>query len=67
MATNCVACRCVEAASPDLSRDDAIAFGAICGLIEAVRFSLRPRDLCTDHKQKLALLESVGTFGRAVS
>ncbi len=60
----CVACRCIRACAPSLSREDAIALGAICGLAEATENKMTVDDLCDDHKDKLELLRSVGTFDR---
>ena len=58
----CIACQCVRACSPGLSREDAIAFGVIAGLVEAAEHKMSPKDLCEDHRHKLGLLRSVGTF-----
>ncbi len=41
---------------------DAIAFGAICGLVEALRNTATTDDLCEDHQHKLGLLDSTGAF-----
>lgn len=58
----CVVCRCVRSCAPVLSREDAIAFGAICGLVEATERKATVADLCPDHAHKLGLLRSVGCF-----
>lgn len=64
MLTGCLACHCIRACSPRLSREDAVAFGAICGLIEATENGAQLSGLCADHEHKLGLLRSVGTFDR---
>ena len=58
----CPACRCIRSCAPVLSREDAIAFGAICGLVEATERKATVADLCPDHLHKLGLLRSIGAF-----
>lgn len=60
--TRCIACQCIRSCSPILDREDAIAFGAIVGLVETNEHKMTEDDLCDDHKHKLGLLRSVGAF-----
>ncbi len=62
----CVACRCIESCVPEMSREDAIAYGAICALVEAMEHRVTLADLCVDHQHKLGLLRSIGTFERVL-
>ncbi len=60
----CVACRCIASCVPTMSREDSIAYGAICALVEATEHRMTLDDLCADHQHKLGLLRSVGTFNK---
>ncbi len=60
----CIACQCIRSCSPVLDREDAIAFGAICALVEANEHGITLDYLCDDHKHKLGLLRSSGAFDR---
>ena len=58
----CVACQAIRSCVPALSREDAIAFGAIVGIVEHEENGMRVADLCEDHQHKLGLLRSIGAF-----
>ncbi len=62
MSADCPVCRCIRSCSQTLSREDAIAFGAICGLVEGSENKVTVGTLCEDHRHKLELLRSVGAF-----
>jgi hypothetical protein len=61
----CPACNCIRSCSPIMDRADAIAFGAIAGLVEAIENGVTLDYLCDDHKHKLGLLRSVQAFRKA--